>query len=151
LQDFVSGLRTLLNDAAHWVIVDPAFADVEFPQQVSQNYLTHPSRVGKNMVWLVEAPGSALEREPLSGCLISGRVNVLCYVRAKSSLESDIATARARSSAMREQVSDIVKAHRLALPGAIVMGPIGTNEWEGKEVDPMFFAKLLVVEVIYEL
>ena len=150
-QNFPSAIRTLLNDATHWLILDPAFADVQFPQKVSRSYLTRADRVGKNMVWIDEQRGMPQETQPLGGCLMRGLFDIFCYARAKSSQESEVKAAEDRSTNMRQQASDIIKAHYKTLTGAILMRPIGTYPLAEYNIDPCFFVKVLTVEVFYEI
>lgn len=151
MPDFCADIRALLDNPANWVITNPAHGDVEFPEQVSRDYLTHNSRVGKSMVWVEEGRGSQRETQPLGGTLMDGRIMIYCYSRAKSSAEVDIADARAKTSAMRAQASSIIKANYKTIPGALLTRIVETDEWLEQNVDPWFYVKALIVQPQYEI
>jgi hypothetical protein len=150
LQNFPLAIRTLLNDPANWVIVEPAFADVEFPYTISRDYLVAAHRVGKNMVWVEEARGTLGETQPLGGSWMRGTIDIFCYTRAKSSKEDHIADARNKSTNMREQVATIIKANWKTIPGVLDAHCVATDAWT-EEIDPRYFVKVLTVEAKYEI
>ena len=151
MPNFPKLIRAFLNDAGNWTETDPAFAEVQFPQQISSAFLLRNSNVGKCMIWVNPARGTVTEGQPLGGGLCRGFYNVYCYARAKSSLDAAVGEAADKAENMRDQVSTIIKANREGLAGGILMRPQGTDEYKEVAADPIFFAKILTVEVYYEI
>ena len=151
MPNFPKLIRAFLDDAGNWTETDPAFAEVQFPQQISSAFLLRNSNVGKCMIWVNPARGTVTEGQPLGGGLCRGFYNVYCYARATSSAEAAVEDAADKAERMRDQVSTIIKANRQGLAGGILMRPNGTDEYKESGVDPVFFAKILTVEVYYEI
>jgi hypothetical protein len=151
LPNFPALIRVFINDTTHWTETDPAFTDVQFPQKISRAFLLRSSQIGKCMIWIDASRGAVTESQPLGGGLCRGFYDIFCYARAKSSAETDVEDAEDKAENMRDQVSTIIKANWNALTDAFFMRPQATYELAEYNVDPIYFVKVLTVEVQYEI
>jgi uncharacterized protein YjbJ (UPF0337 family) len=148
--NFPSLIRGFINDDTNWTETDPAFDEVKFPQAISQAFLVRASTIGRCMLWIEESGGAVTDPQTQGMGLCRGVFDVFCYARAKSSAEADTEDAKDKAENMRDQVSDIVKANWNQLTGAFFMRPYGTYALKEK-IDPIYFVKVLTVEVYYEI
>jgi hypothetical protein len=151
LPNFPAAIRGFISDDTNWTETDPAFGDIDFPQKISRAFLVRSSQIGKCMIWIDESRGAVTESQPLGGGLNRAFYDVFCYSRAQSSAEADVEDAEDKAENMRDQVSTIVKAKWNALTGAFIMRPQGTYQLAEYNVDPVYFVKVLTVEVFSEI
>jgi hypothetical protein len=151
MPNFPSLIRAFINDTTHWTETNPAFVDVEFPQKISKAYLLRSSQIGKCMIWIDESRGAVTESQPLGGGLNRAFYDVFCFARAKSSKEADVEDAEDKAENLRDQVSTIIKANWNTLTDAFIMRPQGTYHLTEYNVDPVYFVKVLTVEVFSEI
>lgn len=151
MPNFPSLIRAFINSAVNWTETDPAFTDVAFPQKISKAYLLRSSNIGKCLLWIDESRGAVTETQTQGMGLCRGFIDIYCYARAKSSLETDVEDAEDKAENMRKQVSTIIKANWNLLTGAFFMRPQGTYPLAEYNVEPVYFVKVLTVEVFYEI
>jgi len=151
LPNFPALIRAFINESSNWTEADPAFAEVQFPQKISRAFLVRASQIGRCMIWVDASRGAVTESQPLGGGLCRGFYDIFCYARAKSSAEAAVEAAEDKAENMRDQVSAIIKANWNALTGSFVMRPQATCELAEYNVDPVYFVKVLTVEIYYEI
>jgi hypothetical protein len=151
MPNFPSLIRAFINDTTHWTETNPAFVNVEFPQKISKAYLLRSSQIGKCMIWIDESRGAVTETQTQGMGLCRGFYDIYCFARAKSSAEADVEDAEEKAENMRDQASDIIKTYWNQLTGAFFMRPQGTYQFAEYNVDPIYFVKVLTVEVYYEI
>jgi hypothetical protein len=149
--DWAATLRTLLNTSSNWTgETNPAFASLEFPYKTSKDYLTHPARAGKNLIWCMEMKADPEDSDDAELSYAQAQVDVFCYSMAVSDLEADILAAQTRTKNMRNKARNIIKANE-SLAGAVRVIPGRSYELHefNPRSSPCYFAEVLTVKVLY--